>query len=146
MTADTFRVLLVEDDLDDVELTREALKVAKFSLDLRVVNDGEAALRFLRRQKEFTGAPTPDMIFLDLNLPGLDGRGVLQQIKEDDALKHIPVIVLSTSGAEEDILKSYKLHANAYVRKPIGLDTFVDVVHAIEQFWLTIAKLPPNKS
>lgn len=144
MSPHHFRVLLVEDDADDVDMTREALKEAKLYVDLRVARDGEAAMRYLRREGEFADAPAPDLIFLDLNLPGIDGREVLRRIKENESFKQIPVIVLTTSGADADILRTYKLHANAYVRKPVGLETFIEAVHAIESFWLTVAKLPPH--
>jgi len=137
-------ILLVEDSPADVRLTREALHEARVLNTLHVVQDGVAALAFLRRQGEFTGSPRPDLILLDLNLPRKDGREVLAEIKQDDDLKRIPVVVLTTSKAEEDILKSYDLHANAYVAKPVDLARFFEVIQALEGFWLAVVTLPPN--
>jgi CheY-like chemotaxis protein len=111
---------------------------------LSVVGDGEAAMAFLRRQGKYAGAPRPDLVLLDLNLPKKDGRDVLAEIKSDDDLKRIPVVILTTSRDEEDILKTYNLHANCFITKPIDLNAFIKVVQAIEDFWLTIVKLPPN--
>lgn len=136
-------ILLVEDNPGDVRLTREALKEAKVGNNLHVVEDGVAALQFLRRESEFTDVPRPDLILLDLNLPKKDGREVLEEIKADDSLKRIPVVVLTTSHAEEDIVRSYNLHANCYVTKPVDLDQFIRIVKSIEDFWLTIVRLPP---
>lgn len=135
-------ILLVEDNPADVRLTREALKEAKVRNQLHVVEDGVAAMEFLNRQGEYADAPRPDLILLDLNLPKKDGREVLEEIKQDDALKRIPVVVLTTSQAEEDIVKTYNLHANCYVTKPVDLDQFITIVRSIEDFWLTIVKLP----
>jgi chemotaxis family two-component system response regulator Rcp1 len=135
-------ILLVEDNPADVRLTREALKEAKVRNQLHVVEDGVAAMEFLTRHGQYADAPRPDLILLDLNLPKKDGREVLEDIKMDDNLKRIPVVVLTTSQAEEDIVKSYNLHANCYVTKPVDLDQFITIVKSIEDFWLTIVKLP----
>ena len=135
-------ILLVEDNPADVRLTREALKEAKVRNQLHVVGDGVAAMEFLKGEGEYTGAPRPDLILLDLNLPKKDGREVLEEIKADSSLKRIPVVVLTTSQAEEDIVKTYNLHANCYVTKPVDLDQFITIVRSIEDFWLTIVKLP----
>jgi chemotaxis family two-component system response regulator Rcp1 len=135
-------VLLVEDNPADVRLMREALKDSKVCNNLHVTHDGETAMSFLRREGAFSGVPEPHLILLDLNLPGKDGREVLDEIKTDPYLKHIPVVVVTTSAAEADILKSYCLHANCYVTKPVNLDQFIKVVNAIEDFWFTIVKLP----
>jgi two-component system, chemotaxis family, response regulator Rcp1 len=137
-------ILLVEDNPGDVELAREALETGKVRNTLHVVSDGEAAMAFLRRTGKYAGVPRPDLILLDLNLPRKDGREVLAEIKSDPDLKRIPVVVLTTSKAEEDILKSYNLHANCFVTKPIELNQFIKVVQAIEDFWLAIVKLPPK--
>lgn len=137
-------ILLVEDNPADVRLTREALKDAKVSNVMHVVEDGVEALDFLKQQGKHEGAPRPDLVLLDLNLPRKDGREVLAEVKADDGLKRIPVVVLTTSTAEQDVLKSYNLHANCYVTKPVELDQFVKVVRSIEDFWLAIVKLPPN--
>lgn len=137
-------ILLVEDNPGDVRLTREALKEGKVRNNLSVAENGEAALSFLRRAGQFASAPRPDVILLDLNLPRKDGREVLAEIKTDPDLKRIPVVILTTSQAEQDILKTYNLHANCYIAKPVDLDRFIEVVKSIEDFWLTIVKLPPN--
>jgi chemotaxis family two-component system response regulator Rcp1 len=135
-------ILLVEDSPADVDLTREALDDAKLHNNLHVVTDGVEALEFLRREGSYADAPRPDLVLLDLNLPKKDGREVLAEIKADPILRRIPVVILTTSQAEQDILKSYDLHANCYVTKPVDLDQFVTVVRSIENFWLVIAKLP----
>ena len=135
-------ILLVEDNPGDVRLTQEALKEAKVRNNLHVVEDGVEAMAFLKREGEYASAPLPDLILLDLNLPRKDGREVLEEIKQDDQLKRVPVVVLTTSQAEEDILRSYNLHANCYVNKPVDLDEFIKIVKSIEDFWLTIVKLP----
>jgi CheY-like chemotaxis protein len=137
-------ILLVEDNPGDVRLTQEALKENKVLNNLHVVEDGVEAMAFLHRDGKYVDAVRPDLILLDLNLPRKDGREVLSEIKADDDLKRIPVVVLTVSGAEEDILKSYNLHANCYITKPIDLNQFINVVRSIESFWLTIVKLPPN--
>ena len=135
-------VLLVEDDPGDVLMTREAFEDHKVGNRMHVVSDGVEALRFLRREDPHAQAPRPNLILLDLNLPGKDGREVLSEIKQDPALAHIPVVVLTTSEAEEDILRSYQLHANAYVPKPVDFDRFIDVVRQIDDFFVTVVRLP----
>lgn len=137
-------ILLVEDSPGDARLAREGLSECKIRNNLHVVDDGVKAMAFLRRQGEYAKAPRPDLILLDLNLPRKDGREVLREIKEDESLKVIPVVILTTSKAEEDIIKSYSLHANCYVTKPLGLQQFLDVVRSIEDFWFTIVRLPPK--
>ncbi|MFC2083265.1 response regulator [Candidatus Bipolaricaulota bacterium] len=137
-------ILLVEDNEGDARLAREALQEAKVCNRIEWVKDGVAALAFLRGEGEYVGSIRPDVILLDLNLPKKDGREVLAEIKDDVELRRIPVVVLTVSEAEEDILKSYNLHANCYIKKPLDLDQFMNVVKAIESFWLTIVKLPPN--
>lgn len=136
-------ILLVEDNPGDVRLTVEAFKEGKVLNNLRIVEDGLEAMAFLRRAAKYAKAPRPDLILLDLNLPKKDGREVLTEIKEDPSLKCIPVVVLTTSRAEEDIIKTYSFHANCYITKPVDLDQFISVVRSIEDFWLTIVKLPP---
>jgi len=134
-------ILLVEDNPGDARLTREALRDAKVRNNLHVAPDGVEALAFLRRQGKHTAVPKPDLILLDLNLPKKDGREVLEEIKQDDQLRHIPVVILTTSQAERDIAESYRLRANAYVTKPVDLEQFLKVVQSIEHFWLEIVKL-----
>ena len=138
------QILLVEDNPGDVRLTVEALKEAKVLNKLTVVKDGIEALSLLRRQGQHAGAVRPDLILLDLNLPRKDGREVLAEIKADDNLKHIPVVILTTSQDEQDVLKSYNLYANCYITKPVDLDQFITVVKSIEDFWLGIVVLPKN--
>ncbi|CAM5347039.1 MULTISPECIES: response regulator [Streptomyces] len=135
-------VLLVEDDPGDELMTREAFEDNKIRNTLHVVRDGQEALDFLYRRGEYTEAPRPDLVLLDLNLPRYDGRQVLEQIKGDPELSLIPVVVLTTSSAEEDILRSYKLHANAYVTKPVDLDQFIAAVRQIDEFFVTVVRLP----
>ncbi len=137
-------ILLVEDNPGDADLAREALENSKIRNTLSVVGDGEEALAFLRRSGKYAAAPRPDLILLDLNLPKKSGREVLAEIKSDDYFKRIPVVVLTVSKDEEDIMESYNLHANCFITKPIDLHQFLRVVRAIEDFWLTIVKLPPN--
>ncbi|HEY6116405.1 MAG TPA: response regulator [Candidatus Dormibacteraeota bacterium] len=137
-------VLLVEDNPGDVRLTREALREASVRNHLHVAWNGIEAMEFLRREGRFAGVPRPDVILLDLNLPRMNGREVLELIKQDESLRSIPVVVLTTSQAEQDILESYRLRANAYVTKPVGLEQFLTVVRSIEHFWLEIAKLSPR--
>jgi two-component system, chemotaxis family, response regulator Rcp1 len=137
-------ILLVEDNPGDVRLTKEALKEGKVYSNLHTVKDGVEAMDFLRRQGRYKDVPRPDIILLDLNLPKKDGREVLQEIKTDEALKRIPVVVLTTSKAEEDVLRTYNLHANCYVTKPVDLEKFIVVVKSIDRFWLTVVTLPPN--
>jgi CheY-like chemotaxis protein len=135
------KVLLVEDDEGDVLLTREAFDEFLHN-HLDVVRDGHQALAYLRREEPYAGAPTPDLVLLDLNLPGRDGREVLSEIKSDSSIGHIPVVVLTTSAAEEDILKSYQLHANAFVTKPVDLDGFIAAIRQIDHFFVSVVKLP----
>lgn len=137
-------ILLVEDNPGDVRLTREALKDGKILNNLNVVSDGVEAMAFLHREGKFADAPRPELILLDLNLPKKDGREVLAEIKSQPDLKRIPVVILTSSAAEQDIFKSYNLHANCYITKPVDLDQFIHVVKSIEQFWLTVVKLPPG--
>jgi len=136
------RFLLVEDSPGDVELTRAAMAEAKVSNVMSVVRDGVQAMDYLYKRGEFTDAERPDLILLDLNMPRMDGREVLKAIKEDPGLSCIPVVVLTTSNAEQDVLKSYNLHANAYITKPVDFDDFIKVVQTIEEFWLVIVTLP----
>jgi len=137
-------ILLVEDNPGDERLTREALREGKVYSNLHWVKDGVEAMAFLRQQGKYGSAPRPDIVLLDLNLPRKDGREVLEEIKTDEDLKRIPVVVLTTSKAEEDVLRTYNLHANCYVTKPVDLEKFIVVVKSIDVFWLTIVTLPPN--
>jgi len=138
-------ILLVEDNPGDVRLTKEALRDAKVLNEIFVARDGVEAMDFLTRKGTFVDAPIPDLILLDLNLPRKDGREVLEEIKKDPRLKRIPVVVLTTSKADEDIVKSYSLHANAYITKPVDLNRFSEIIHALEEFWFTVVKLPPKE-
>jgi CheY-like chemotaxis protein len=135
-------ILLVEDDPGDVLMTREAFEDHKVQNQLHVVNDGVEAMAFLRREGEHADAPRPDLVLLDLNLPRMDGREVLNAIKSDPDLASIPVVILTTSEAEEDVLRSYSLHANAYVTKPVDFDRFIKVVRQIDEFFVTVVRLP----
>ena len=137
-------ILLVEDNPGDVRLTREALREGKVRNNLSVAADGVEAIAYLRKEGEYADAVRPDLILLDLNLPRKDGREVLKEIKADPALRHIPVVVLTSSQAEEDIVRAYDLHANCYVTKPVDLEKFMVVVKSIDVFWLTVVTLPPN--
>jgi chemotaxis family two-component system response regulator Rcp1 len=137
-------ILLVEDNPGDVRLTREALREGKVWNHLSTVGDGVAAMQFLRGENGYDDAPRPDLVLLDLNLPKKDGRQVLEEIKNDAELRSIPVVILTTSKAEEDIVRSYNLHANCYITKPVDLEQFMSVVGSIEDFWLCIVKLPPE--
>ena len=140
--AQIIEVLLVEDSPGDVRLTREAFKDAKMHINLHVAPDGAAAMAFLTREGAHANVPRPDLILLDLNLPKKDGREVLAEIKQSPALKTIPVVILTTSASEEDIQRTYRLHANCYITKPVGLDGFLKVVQSIDNFWLSVVKLP----
>jgi CheY-like chemotaxis protein len=140
--ATPIEILLVEDEPGDAYLTMEALKEGRFINRVHLVEDGVEAMAFLRREDRFSDAPRPDLILLDLNMPRKDGREVLQEIKRDPSLCMIPVVVLTTSKADEDILKSYQLHANCYVNKPVGLDQFTAVIRATQDFWFSIVRLP----
>lgn len=140
------RVLLVEDNPGDVRLTQEAFKVQGSDIELKIAMDGMEALKFLKKEGEFASEETPDLILLDLNLPKRDGREVLTEIKTDENLRRIPVVILTTSNAEQDILKSYNLHVNCYINKPVDFDTFADIIQKIDEFWLKTAILPPQSS
>jgi two-component system response regulator len=135
-------VLLVEDSPGDVRLTREAFKDAKVHINLHVASDGNEAMAFLFRKEEYASVPRPDLILLDLNLPKKDGKEVLTEIKESPTLKSIPVVILTTSASEADILRSYQLHANCYITKPVDLNGFLEVIKSIDSFWLSVVKLP----
>lgn len=137
-------ILLVEDNPGDVRLTQEALKEGKVANNLNVVNNGEDALSFLKREGKFSDAVKPDLILLDLNLPRKDGRELLEDIKSDESLKCIPVVILTTSKATEDIVKTYEFHANCYITKPVDMDQFMIVIKSIEDFWMSVVKLPPK--
>lgn len=139
---ESIEILLVEDNPGDARLAQEALRESKLRNNLYIVEDGIEAMKFLHQEEKYTKMPKPDLILLDLNLPRMDGREVLKSIKSDDNLKRIPVVILTMSSAEEDILKSYNLFANCYITKPIDLEQFIKVVRSIEDFWLTIVKLP----
>jgi two-component system, chemotaxis family, response regulator Rcp1 len=138
------QILLVEDNPGDVRLTREALKEAKVRNTLHVASDGEEAIAFLRKTGKFKDAVRPDVVLLDLNLPRKGGLEVLKEVKADPDLMRIPIVVVTTSSAEQDVVRSYNLHANCYVTKPVDLGQFLEVVRSIEDFWLSIVKLPPN--
>lgn len=137
-------ILLVEDDEGDVLLTTEALEASKVTNNMHVARNGEEALKFLRREQGYHDVSRPDIVLLDLNLPRIDGREVLAQIKSDPELRRIPIVVLTTSEAEEDILRSYDLHANAYVTKPVDFERFLEVIQSIDEFFVTVVRLPPH--
>ncbi len=137
-------ILVVEDNPGDVRLTQEALKECKIANNLHIARDGAEALAFLKKEGKYKDVPRPDVIILDLNLPKVDGREVLSEIKHDDKLKRIPVVILTSSEAEEDILKTYDLHANCYIKKPMDMDQFIEIVQSIGNFWFSIVKLPPG--
>jgi len=139
-------ILLVEDNPGDVRLTREAFKEGKVLNTLHVVQDGVEALAFLRHEGAYAKTAHPDIILLDLNLPRMDGRELLARIKTDPSLQRIPVVILTTSKSEEDIIKSYDLHANCYITKPVDMERFITVVKSIEDFWFTVVKLPPDEN
>jgi len=140
------RILLVEDNPGDVRLTVEGLKEAKIRNKLYVVEDGVEAMAFLHKEGKYSFAPRPDLILLDLNLPKKDGREVLEEIKQDPALKIIPVVILTSSKSEQDVLQSYKLHANCYITKPVDFEQFKNVVLSIDEFWFTVVTLPPGEN
>jgi CheY-like chemotaxis protein len=144
-TIKRIQILLVEDDPDDVLLTTEVMRETKIPSDLHVAIDGEEAMDFLHRRDRFADAPVPDLVLLDLNLPKKDGRQVLTEVKADPRLRRIPVIVLTTSAAERDVLHAYDMHVNAYVRKPVGYTALLDVVRSIQDFWIGAALLPPRE-
>ena len=135
-------ILLIEDNEGDIVLTVEALKTTKIVNNLMVIEDGEKALAYLREEGEYKGRPVPDLILLDLNLPKIDGREILHIIKNDDKIKFIPVVILTTSNSEEDVLKSYLEHANCYITKPLDMEQFIKIVQSIGDFWFNIVKLP----
>lgn len=139
-----FEVLLVEDNPGDVYLTQEAFREGHLALRLAVVEDGEQALQYLRREMPFEDATRPDLVLMDLNLPKKDGRELLAELKQDPDLRHIPVIILTTSQSHQDIWRAYKLHANCYLTKPIEVDDFLRKIRSVEDFWLTIARLPSS--
>jgi CheY-like chemotaxis protein len=141
---DPITVLMVEDDPDDVFLTEEALRTSQLRMNLHVVNDGVQAMQYLRREDQYAQSPRPNLVLLDLNLPRMDGREVLAEIKEDPAFTEIPVVVLTTSKAEQDISASYRQHANCYISKPVDMEQFRSVVASIENFWFTVVQLPPS--
>jgi CheY-like chemotaxis protein len=142
MSVEPIQILLVEDSPQDVELAREVLDETRVLNEVHVVTDGEAAMDFMRGLGEYAGSPRPDLVLLDLNLPRKDGREVLHEIKADPVLRRVPVIVLTTSAEERDVLRAYDDHVNAYIQKPLGLDAFVTVAQAIDDFWLAIVRLP----
>lgn len=137
-------ILLVEDDAGDVELTKEGLQMAKMAINLHVVDDGEKALRYLRREPPYEQAVRPDLVLMDLNMPRKDGRETLKEMKSDESLRSIPVVVLTTSEAEKDVVKCYDIGANCFITKPIGFEAFLHVVSSIEDFWFTIVRIPPK--
>ncbi len=137
-------IMLVEDSPGDADLVIDFLERSKVKNNIHWVKDGDAAMAFLHRQGEYAGKPMPDLILLDLNLPGKDGREVLDEVKQDSKLKHIPVVILTSSKSEEDILRSYRLQANCYITKPVDIAQFVNVVRAIDDLWLTVVKLPTS--
>ena len=141
--AEPARILLVEDNPGDVRLTKEAFEQGQIETDLHVVSNGSEALSFLSRDGEYTDVPRPDLVLLDLNLPGKDGENVLEELKDDPTHRSIPVIVLTSSSADEDIARSYERHANAYLTKPVDPDEFSQTVRAFEQFWFSVVRLPP---
>lgn len=137
-------VLMAEDNEDDIELTREAFAESKFHVNLHVVRDGVEAMAFLRREGGYEAVPRPDLLLLDLNMPRKDGREVLEDVRNDPALQYLPIVVLTTSGREEDVLRAYELNANCYVRKPVDFSQFMRVVELINEFWITVVVLPPR--
>ncbi len=139
-------ILMIEDSFEDVELAKEALLEAKVNSNLHHVEDGVYGIEFLRKKSKYKNAPTPDVILLDINMPRKNGIEVLKEVKSDEFLKIIPIIVLTTSKAEEDILKSYKLHANCYITKPLDFDNFIKIVKHIEAFWFSIVRLPTRSN
>ncbi|QCC52155.1 response regulator [Halapricum salinum] len=143
-TADAVEILLAEDNPGDVKLTEKALEQGHIINNLHVVTDGVEAMQFLRREGEYADKPRPDLVLLDLNMPRKDGKEVLKDVKDDPDLRRIPIVVLTSSEAEEDIVRSYDLHANAYLTKPVDFSGFLDIVEHIEDFWLSVVKMPPE--
>lgn len=144
MTADSINILLVEDNPADARLIKEVFKDTKIKNKLYVVKDGVNAMAFLNQEEGYADMPIPDVILLDLNLPRKDGREVLKELKEDEALKRVPIVILTTSSAEEDIIRTYNNHANCYITKPVDFEKFLKVINSIEDFWLTVVRLPSN--
>ncbi len=142
MISKPIEILLIEDSRGDIGLIEEVFEEAKIRNNLYVAEDGEEAIQFLNKKDQYADVPRPDIILLDLNLPKKDGREVLEEVKRDETLRNIPIVVLTTSKAEEDILKSYNLHANAYITKPVDFEQFIKVIKSIEDFWLEVVKLP----
>lgn len=143
-TAEPIEILLAEDNPGDVKLTEKALEEGHISNNLHVVTDGIEAMEFLRREGEYAEKPQPDLVLLDLNMPRMDGRDVLEKMQAEDPLRRIPVVILTSSEAEEDIVRSYELSANAYLTKPVDFDGFVDIVERIEEFWFSVVRMPPT--
>ena len=141
----TIKILLVEDNAGDVRLTQEALKTGKVPHTMEVVKDGEQAMNFLHKNPPYTDAFTPDLILLDLNIPKKNGQEVLEEIKKDKKLKSIPVVILTTSSSEQDVLQTYANHANCYITKPVDFEQFINVIKIIDDFWLSVVKMPENK-
>lgn len=137
-------VLIVEDNPGDLRIAQEAFKEGKYSVEIQSVSDGIQALEYLKKENEYFDKPTPNIVLLDLNLPRKDGREVLKEVKENEVLKHIPVIILTTSQSEDDIFKCYNLHANCYISKSVDLDEFVESVKSVEEYWFNVAKLPKD--
>ncbi|MGH7886204.1 MAG: response regulator [Thermodesulfobacteriota bacterium] len=146
MTVKSAEILLVEDDPGDIELIKESLILSKIRIDLKIVNDGVKAMSYLKKEDDYRSVEEPDLIILDLNLPMKTGMEVLEEVKSSNELKHIPIIIMTTSDQDIDILKAYKLGANSYVTKPLGIEKFTHIVNCIEDFWLTIVKLPKRAS
>lgn len=138
-------ILLVEDSDDDVELTRLGFKRARFAVSLHHVPNGEECMSFLRKEGAYAGVPTPDLILLDLNMPRMDGMEVMEEVGRDEALKHLPIVVLTSSKAEEDVLRSYKLRCSSYLVKPINFEGFAKMIQSLSDYWFTLVTLPPNK-
>ncbi len=145
MNERALEILMIEDNPDDVELAIEALQEAKMLIHIEAVHDGLEALKYLRKEDPYQNKTTPDLILLDLNMPRMDGRQVLAEIKQDHILRRIPVVVLTTSSAEDDIIKAYEHHVNCYITKPVDFEQFLKVVQAIENFWFTVVQLPPKE-
>lgn len=142
MQLEPVEILLVEDDPGDIELIKETISSSKLKINLQIVNDGSKAISYLKKQGQYSDKTEPDLVILDLNLPLKNGMEVLKEVKSDEDIKHIPIIVMTTSDQDSDVLKSYKLGANSYVTKPMGIEQFSHIVNTIEDFWLTIVKLP----
>lgn len=144
MNVQTIHILMAEDDPEDRMLVRKAFKESRAINNITFVDDGEELMRYLRHEGEFANSPRPDLLLLDLNMPRKDGREALTEIKQDPDLKHIPVVILTTSGAEEDVLRSYRLGANSYIQKPVTFEKLIETAEALDKYWLGVVKLPPN--